>query len=447
MFDHFCNGQTPDREIFDQVFDHVFRCGGQPAASMSEEHQRIRRKLNGKSIGGIGIFKSIRLGSGVHAVSLVLLASLPINCGDRRGAYHNRGPVEHEVQPADQIPPAPRRRPLRSSVAILDGPPLDSVPVEDSKTSWMRLGKAAKASGEKSRSRGLTQARSPPQSHAVWEEQGATWRKARDRYIAGMADDGRAKRLGDLSRLNSDLMTTVASFVGASRELLNLALTCKSFGWRQPGAALDWSLSEEVARQVVLSGRNDIEGVRRTLPQYVSGRETWLSILHESESEDPLKFDTLFGRGIEHQARNRKSVRFTNVDGRGISTAVASNYVMESGIHYAEFQMTAGHPSFGIVRPIWTNWDEEEEDNVGPWEGDGQAGDTTGMLLNLDEGTLTVYKNNRRLDVMKYGLSGPYCWYATLREDSTVAMKSIEPPSALETDDRIELLILYLMGL
>lgn len=28
VFDHFCNGQTPDREIFDQVFDHVFRCGG-----------------------------------------------------------------------------------------------------------------------------------------------------------------------------------------------------------------------------------------------------------------------------------------------------------------------------------------------------------------------------------------------------------------------------------
>ena len=27
VFDHFCNGQTPDRENFDQVFDHVFRCG------------------------------------------------------------------------------------------------------------------------------------------------------------------------------------------------------------------------------------------------------------------------------------------------------------------------------------------------------------------------------------------------------------------------------------
>ncbi|EJK59622.1 hypothetical protein THAOC_20124 [Thalassiosira oceanica] len=28
LFDQFCNGQTPDRENFDQVFDHVFRCGG-----------------------------------------------------------------------------------------------------------------------------------------------------------------------------------------------------------------------------------------------------------------------------------------------------------------------------------------------------------------------------------------------------------------------------------
>ncbi|EJK77230.1 hypothetical protein THAOC_00952 [Thalassiosira oceanica] len=295
----------------------------------------------------------------------------------------------------------------------------------------------------------------------------------------GMADDGRAKRLksshdSNLSRLDSELITQVASFVGASRELLNLALTCKFFGWRQPGAALDWSLAEEVARQAVLSGQNDIKGVRLTLPQYVRGRKTWLSILHESE--DPLKFDTLFG--CEHQNRNRKSVRLTDT-GMGYSTAVASNYVMESGTHYAEFQIISGSPEIGIVRPMpdlhpdrfangrfdffersfytdflsqtsgewddnvhacqyscgdgilcWTDWERAEDWE--DWEGreDCCSGNTIGMLLNLDEGTLTVYKNNRRLGVMKDGLSGSYCWHATVREESVVAIKSIEPPGA-----------------
>ncbi|EJK49548.1 hypothetical protein THAOC_31564, partial [Thalassiosira oceanica] len=60
----------------------------------------------------------------------------------------------------------------------------------------------------------------------------------------------------------------------------------------------------------------------------------------------------------------------------------------------------------------WTNWDDELTGGV-EWDGmeSCQSGDTVGMLLNLDEGTLTVYKNNRRLGVMKDGLSGPYCWF------------------------------------
>jgi len=65
------------------------------------------------------------------------------------------------------------------------------------------------------------------------------------------------------------------------------------------------------------------------------------------------------------------------------------------------------------------------------WEGreDCEAGDTIGMLLNLEEGTLTVYKNNRRLGVMKDGLSGSYCWYTSLIEgDAAVAIKRGQPP-------------------
>ena len=87
----------------------------------------------------------------------------------------------------------------------------------------------------------------------------------------------------DLSRLDTSLVTLIVSFLGTSRELFSLALTCKSFGWQQPTAEHDMSLVEEVSRQVVCSGMNDVEGARITLSPYVRGTRTWLSILRESE--------------------------------------------------------------------------------------------------------------------------------------------------------------------
>ena len=87
----------------------------------------------------------------------------------------------------------------------------------------------------------------------------------------------------DLSRLDMSLVTHIMSFLGTSLDLRNLALTCKSFGWQQPTAEHDMSLVEEVSRQVVCSGMNDVEGARITLSPYVRGTRTWLSILRESE--------------------------------------------------------------------------------------------------------------------------------------------------------------------
>jgi len=278
----------------------------------------------------------------------------------------------------------------------------------------------------------------------------------------------------DISRLDLSLANQIASFVGTSRELLNLALTSKSFGLQQPATGLNWSMAEEVARQAV---RSFCVRIPLRLPQYVRGRTTWLSILHESE-HPTLKFDALLGRGIKHRNKNRTSIRGTT----GIKcAAVANNYVMETGIHYAEFRITGERCYIGIVRPMpnldparfvggrfhlfddslydeflaarpdgwgnsgnvhaceydcgggivnWTNWDIATEQGV-DWEGmeNFSDGDTIGMLLNLDKGTLTVYRNSHRLGVMKDGLSGPYCWYVSVgRKGSTIAIKIGEPP-------------------
>ncbi|EJK49496.1 hypothetical protein THAOC_31625, partial [Thalassiosira oceanica] len=116
----------------------------------------------------------------------------------------------------------------------------------------------------------------------------------------------------DLSRLDTSLVNQVSSFLGTARELLNLALTCKSFGRPDPETALNWSLVEEVARQIVRSRATDAE--MSILPRYDSScTVTWLSILHRFEH--PLLFDVLLGRYVEYL--NRDKTKVCGTYGRG----------------------------------------------------------------------------------------------------------------------------------
>lgn len=66
------------------------------------------------------------------------------------------------------------------------------------------------------------------------------------------------------------------------------------------------------------------------------------------------------------------------------------------------------------------------------WEGVGRTFGhfNLGMLLDLDEGTLSVYINRRKLGVLKSGLAGPYCWMVSLYRGKHVTIKrGTIPPS------------------
>jgi len=225
---------------------------------------------------------------------------------------------------------------------------------------------------------------------------------------------------------------------------------------------------------VVCSGRNAIEGAHITLPEYVGGTTTWLSILYVSEN--PLNFDMLLGRHIEHLDGRKSSVTTChNNEDEALGSAIASGYVMKSGVHYAEFQLLVDCKEpiiyVGLVRPMpnldlglfaekgcadffinnnhflaqktdewggnvhvcdycardglvgWSDWNGREIIGHQWMSGELETNDTVGMLLNLDEGSLAVYKNNDRIGVMKRGLSGIYCWYTTLTENTAVTIK------------------------
>ena len=74
------------------------------------------------------------------------------------------------------------------------------------------------------------------------------------------------------------------------------------------------------------------------------------------------------------------------------------------------------------------------------WEGmqgATQQGDRIGMLLDLDQGSMTVWKNDVQLGVMQSeGLSGPLCWAASLFDqgDSARIESAPAPPSPTEEE-------------
>jgi hypothetical protein len=66
-----------------------------------------------------------------------------------------------------------------------------------------------------------------------------------------------------------------------------------------------------------------------------------------------------------------------------------------------------------------------------------KEGDHIGMLLDLDQGSMTVYKSVQRLGVMATGLSGEYCWAVSLELQTsssvrTKAAAALASPTAAE---------------
>ena len=172
-------------------------------------------------------------------------------------------------------------------------------------------------------------------------------------------------------------------------------------------------------------------------------------------------------------------------DDCGSGTA-ASKAVMRVGRHYAQFTVEGSGVLFGVIRPGWdvegaTNahtvadhcfyctdgwryppgptddgpggdWEgrrlykselrwENHQSGCGNWIDEAECGelctagpgDRIGLLLDLDEGSMTVYKNDERLGVMvPRGLSGEYCWAVSMPSlgGSACIEGADEPPSS-----------------
>ena len=241
---------------------------------------------------------------------------------------------------------------------------------------------------------------------------------------------------------------------------------------------------EDTARQIICNAKQD---EREAIPKLTN--QSYIELYSELEQyRSPRVFDQLIGERISY-VNNDKSIVECSTEPFAANTAIC-NHVMRAGKHYITFTIMEvdednnGSIHIGIVRPI-PNWDKKGLDYFDPfscfqkyselrsernerwgfskvhlcslisygvyvwsdwvrryevhdWDGAEFAsfgkGDEVGMLLDLEAGTLCVYKNGRRLGILKGhtmidGLSGEYCWAVSLWEagESVSIKKGIVP--------------------
>ena len=205
------------------------------------------------------------------------------------------------------------------------------------------------------------------------------------------------------------------------------------------------------------------------MPRYDG--DNWLSKCNYLQSlRKPLTFDQLVGQ-FSYVEGNKSDV--TNNNSTYDWDTAFSNNIMMAGKHYVSFEVyEASGLMLGVMRPgeamqsasgnplssdffdhftqrkgslQYNNninccmyrasdghcWSSDWRDH-GPVFIGGEAWDgmertsfpcKIGVLLDLDEGTLSVYKNGRKLGVMKRGLAGHYCWVVSTIHGTKVTIK------------------------
>jgi hypothetical protein len=208
-----------------------------------------------------------------------------------------------------------------------------------------------------------------------------------------------------------------------------------------------WPIAAEAARRWIATCTDQERG---WVPR--RGRESWLGLMWEVQTL--RRGAAVFGRSHEDITVSEGGSLATTLPGYrdGTGHTAASNVSMRAGRHYAQFTVVSGCVVFfGVIRP---RWDVEGGANAyrvdghcfyyayngacsrggHEWEGmqsATQQGDRIGMLLDLDQGSMTVYKNDERLGVMATGLSGDYCWAVSMgnRDDSARIVDAAVPAS------------------
>jgi hypothetical protein len=274
-----------------------------------------------------------------------------------------------------------------------------------------------------------------------------------------------------LTGVTDDTLQHIVSCVPSAKDLLRLGLSCVRLGTcsvrgvdviAAAAPAQLWSIVEEEARRWLMKCTDQERG---WVPR--RERESWLGLMQGVEL---LRRAVGFGRSHASVTLSDGGSQATRSadesDGYNTYFVAASEGVMRAGRHYAQFTVLSrvSGISFGVIRP---GWDVEREvdaysvpghcfyatddgsrypDDNG-WEGSqvAEEGDRIGLLLDLDQGSMTVYKNDERLGVMvTSGLIGPYCWAAELHDEGDSVLIERADAPASPTPEELARALAYL---
>jgi len=267
----------------------------------------------------------------------------------------------------------------------------------------------------------------------------------------------------ELALFNTDVVCLLSALLDA-QDLCQMSLTCKALGGKRADSHNGLSLVEEAARQLFECAT---EWERSCLPKYEG--EGWIELYHHLLMlRSKLTFDQLLGINIQYGAD--QSIVRAYPGHWTKSSALCSNHVMRSGRHFAYFTaLLAGNGwSIGLVRPVQLNRSDFDSPTTSRfceyligqrterWSDSSvhccglncygkfitytcnqnqttrkidrfRSGATFGLLLDLNEGTLTVYQTGQRLAKLKDGLAGEYCWYAAVLSASIAVKRGLAP--------------------
>ena len=237
--------------------------------------------------------------------------------------------------------------------------------------------------------------------------------------------------------ITDDTLLNIACFIPTAKDLLSLRLTNTRFsvkciaaptvgaGGEGAAAAPEMLCIAEEAARLWVAGCSEQE--RGWVPR--RELESWLCLM---QKVGLLRVPLAFGRAHgEMTLTEGGAVATKRVTSDGTCRSAATNVAMRSGRYFASFTLVQGHyVFFGAIRPNWGVEGVAEAQHVDghcffnthggrrcpgfhDWKGmqSAKQGDRIGMLLDLDQGSMTVWKNDEKLGVMHAeGLSGPLCW-------------------------------------
>lgn len=291
---------------------------------------------------------------------------------------------------------------------------------------------------------------------------------------------------------NRYLTLIILSNLGNPRDILSLAKTRKLFSKKEDRHGGErWSVAEEGARRhlVGLLRPKDATDTHSCLRRFRN--ESWMAVLYKYfiYQKRDIYFGLSLGRTARYAGEDNTTLVMQSEDGCGVA-AVASNYVMQGGVHSLMFyphHSAHNDIHFGLIRPLskewqrrhrgnlesfspfdrqhqnmllqmtkdtcytgdsdrhcveyicnvgatrWTSWDEDAAptaaylaycDYLGVkpdvsgthhWIVNNSAlkpgGESVGLRLDLEDGTLQLWLNDKRVGIICDKLAGEYCWF------------------------------------